>query len=81
MKTKPQHTVVVIPNDSKLEVSYYCSDTKLKEKEKKNFTDLIIQLHDCHSSIKIPKSKVNDPGDLEALVQKTVINAKGHLCD
>ena len=81
MKTKPQHTVVVIPNDSKLEVSYYCSDTKLKEKEKKNFTDLIIQLHDCHSSIKVPKSKVDDPEDLEALVQKTVINAKGHLCD
>ena len=50
MQTKPRHTVVVIPNDKKLEVSYYCSDLKLKEKEKKDFTDLIIQLHDCHSS-------------------------------
>lgn len=79
MQTKPRHTVVVIPNDKKLEVSYYCSDLKLKEKEKKNFTELVIQLHDCHSSIKIPKAK--DTHDIEALVQKTVINARGHLCD
>lgn len=81
MQTKPKHTVVVIPNDKKLEVSYYCSDTKLKEKEKKDFMDLIIQLHDCHSSIKINKKKVKDPEHVEAIVQKTVINARGHLCD
>ena len=81
MQTKPKHTIVVIPNDKKLEVSYYTSDTKLKEKDKKNFTDLIIQLHDCHSSIKIPRSKIKQPEDVEALVQKTVINARGHLCD
>jgi hypothetical protein len=81
MQTKPRHTVVVIPNDKKLEVSYYCSDLKLKEKEKKDFTDLIIQLHDCHSSIKIPKAKIKDPDVVEAIVQKTVINARGHLCD
>ncbi len=81
MQTRPKHTVVVIPNNSKLEVSYYCSDKKLKEKEKKDFTDLIIQLHDCHSSIKIPKSKIKDENDLEAIVQKRVINARGHLCD
>jgi hypothetical protein len=81
MQTKPRHTVVVIPNESKLEVSYYCSDKKVKEKEKKNFTDLIIQLHDCHSAIKISKTKAGDANDLEAIVQKTVINARGHLCD
>ena len=81
MQTKPRHTVVVIPNDKKLEVSYYCSDLKLKEKEKKDFTDLIIQLHDCHSSIKIPKAKIKNPDVVEAIVQKTVINARGHLCD
>ena len=81
MQTKPKHTIVVIPNDKKLEVSYYISDTKLKEKDKKNFTDLIIQLHDCHSSVKIPRSKIKQPEDVEALVQKTVINARGHLCD
>lgn len=81
MQTKPRHTVVVIPNDKKLEVSYYCSDLKLKEKEKKDFTDLIIQLHDCHSSIKIPKAKIKNRDVVEAIVQKTVINARGHLCD
>lgn len=81
MQTKPKHTVVVIPNDSKLEVSYYCSDNKLKANERTKFTDLVIQLHDCHSSIKIPKTKVNNADDLEAIVQKTVINARGHLCD
>jgi hypothetical protein len=81
MRTKSKHTVVTIPNDKRLEVSYYCSDLKLKEKEKKDFTDLIIQLHDCHSSIKISKERIKDPGDVEAIVQKTVINARGHLCD
>jgi len=81
MRTKAKHTIVQIPNEKKLEVSYYTSDLKLKEKEKKDFTDLIIQLHDCHSSIKIQKAKVNDPKLVEAIVQKTVINARGHLCD
>ncbi|MDB5198244.1 MAG: hypothetical protein JWO92_207 [Chitinophagaceae bacterium] len=81
MRTKSRHTVVIIPNNKKLEVSYYTSDLKLKEKEKKDFTDLIIQLHDCHSSIKISKEKIKDAGDVEAIVQKTVINARGHLCD
>lgn len=81
MQTKPRHTLVTIPNDKRLEVSYYCSDSKLKEKDKKEFTDLIIQLHDCHSSIKISRKKANDPDSVEALVQKTVINARGHLCD
>ena len=81
MQTKPRHTVVVIPNESKLEVSYYTSDKKIQEKDKNSFTDLIIQLHDCHSSIKIAKSKIEDENGLEAIVQKTVINARGHLCD
>ncbi len=81
MRTKSKHTVVIIPNEKKLEVSYYTSDLKIKEKEKKDFTDLIIQLHDCHSSIKIHKAKIKDPVQMEALVQKTVINARGHLCE
>lgn len=81
MRTKSRHTVVVIPNDRKLEVSYYCSDQKLKEKEKKSYTDLIIQLHDCHSAIKISKEKIKNSDEIEAIVQKTVINARGHLCD
>lgn len=81
MRTKPRHTVVVIPGEKKLEVSYYTLDLKEKEKKKKDFIELIIQLHDCHSSLKIPKGKINDPQQIEALVQKTVINARGHLCD
>ena len=81
MQTKARHTVVTIPNDKKLEVSYYTSDGQLTEKEKKDFTDLIIQLQDCHSSIKIHRKKAKDPDDVEAIVQKTVINARGHLCD
>lgn len=81
MQTKPRHTVVVIPNEEKLEVSYYCTDKKIKEKEKKDYVDLVIQLHDCHSAIKIPKSKTKSIDELERVVQKTVINAKGHLCD
>ena len=81
MQTKPRHTVVVIPNEKRLEVSYYTSDRKMKEKENKDFIDLVIQLHDCHSSIKIHKAKAKDPDGVEAIVQKTVINARGHLCD
>lgn len=81
MQTKPKDTVVIIPNDKRLHVSYYCSDVKLKEKEKNKFTNLVIQLDDCHSSIKIPKEKVKEPGTVEALVHRTVINARGHLCD
>lgn len=81
MQTKPRHTVVIIPNDKKLEVSYYTSDLKLKEEEKKEYTTLVIQLHDCHSSIKIPKAKVKRADDMEAIVHRRVINARGHLCD
>lgn len=81
MKTITTQTIVVIPNNKKLEISYYCSDTKLSEKEKEKLTNLIIQLHDCHSSIKIPRSKINNADAVEAIVQKTVINARGHLCD
>lgn len=81
MRTKSKHTVVTIPYAKKLEVSYYCSDLKMKEKEKKEYTDLIIQLHDCHSTIKILKERIRDAEKIEALVQRTVINARGHLCD
>jgi len=81
MQTKQQHTVVIIPNNSRLEVSYYCTDKKVLENEKKDFTNLIIQLHDCHSSIKISKSKIKTSGQLEMIVQNMVVNARGHLCD
>ena len=81
MQTKPKHTIVVTPEDKKLEVSYYCSDQKLRDKQRREFANLIIQLNDCHSSIKINKKKAEDPDEVESIVQKTVINARGHLCD
>jgi hypothetical protein len=79
MQTKPKHTVVVIPNNEKLEVSYFCSDDKLKPGEKKEFNQLIIQLQDCLCTYKVPKNICHN-GSLENIVQKTVINTKGHLC-
>lgn len=81
MQTRPRHTIVVIPNEEKLDVSYYCTDKKITEKEKEEYVELIIQLHDCHSAIKIPKAKLKNSEALETLVHRTVINAKGHLCD
>ena len=80
MLTKSKETIVIIPNNNKVEVSFYCTDNQLTEKEKKKFIDLIIQLHDCHYEKKIPRSVINNNSEIEALVQKTVINAKGHLC-
>ena len=81
MLTKSQNTIVEIPNDHKVEVSFYCTDNKLDEKEKKKFIELIIQLDNCHYQKKILKSSLNHNGrDVESLVQRTVIHAKGHLC-
>lgn len=74
------HTIVVIPNEDKVEVSYFFSDSKLKEKEKKNFVDLIIQLHDCNCTFRINRSMIKNPNEIERIVQQRVINAKGHLC-
>ncbi len=80
MQTRHKQTVVVIPNDDKVEVSYFCTDNKLKEKEKEKYIELIIQLHDCHFAKKILKTTLENPKEVEALVQRTVINSKGHLC-
>ncbi len=80
MQTKPMFTVVVIPNEDKLEVSYFCSDNRLQEKDKKDYTNLIIQLHDCHCTYRISKKACTDKKELEHIVHNTVINAKGHLC-
>ncbi|MEO6454490.1 MAG: hypothetical protein ABIN97_10475 [Ginsengibacter sp.] len=80
MQTILKYTVVVLPDNTNLEVSYFCSDKKIMEKEKKSFTYLIVQLYDCHCSYKVNKELLKDDRLLEAIVQKTVINAKGHLC-
>lgn len=80
MQTKQKHTIVVMPDNKKLDVSYYCSNGIAKNGNQ-SMVNLVIQLDDCHSSIKIPKTKVKDQNELESIVQKTVINARGHLCD
>ncbi len=80
MQTKPRNTIVLMPNNSLLEVTYYCTDTKLKENVKLKLTRLIIQLHDCTCAIKIDKTIVAKKNELEAMVHNKVINAKGHLC-
>ncbi len=80
MQTKSKHTIVIIPNEDKVEVSYFCSDLKLKEREKKKFIDLIIQLHDCHSTFRIERSMLKNANEIERTVHQRVINVKGHLC-
>lgn len=80
MHTKSYSTIVIMPDDSNLEVTYYCMDTKLNEEEKKKLTQLFIQLHDCICTLKIEKSLCKKPDVLENLVHNKVINTKGHLC-
>ncbi len=80
MHTKSNTTTVVMPNDSHLEVMYYCSDFKLKEIEKEKRTLLFIQLHDCICTMKIEKSIIKKRNELEKLVHNKVIHERGHLC-
>ena len=80
MQTTPNTTHVVMPNHSMLEVTYYCTDSKLNENEKKKLTQLFIQLHDCVCTMKIEKSACDKNGELERIVQNKVIHERGHLC-
>lgn len=80
MQTKPRNTIVLMPNDSLLEVTYYCSDAKMKEKEKEKLIQLFIQLHDCICTLKIERSICRKINDLESIVHNKVISEKGHLC-
>ena len=80
METESHHTIVLMPDNSLLEVSYYCSDAKPEENEKEALTNLIIQFHDCICSMKIKKSLSLKGSDLERIVHNKVINARGHLC-
>lgn len=80
MHTKLNTMVVLMPNDSQLEVAYYCTDSKLKEIEKENLTQLFIQLHDCICTLKIEKSICKKRNELERLVHNKVIHERGHLC-
>jgi hypothetical protein len=80
METRTRNMIVFMPNDSLLEVSYYCSDKMLNEDEKKLVTQLVIQLDDCICSLKIDRSFSVNKNTLERIVHNKVINAKGHLC-
>ncbi|HEU5365736.1 MAG TPA: hypothetical protein VFU62_09395 [Hanamia sp.] len=80
METRTRNMIVFMPNDSLLEVSYYCSDKMLNEEEKKLVTQLVIQLADCICSLKIDRSFSANKNALERIVHNKVINTKGHLC-
>lgn len=80
MQTKSNKVIVLMPDDSHLEVTYYCTDARLKESEKEKLTQLFIQLHDCLCTMKIEKSICKKKNELEKIVHNKVINERGHLC-
>lgn len=80
MHTKSYTTNVVMPDNSNLEVTYYCMDAKLDKAEKQKLTQLFIQLHDCICTLKIDKSLCTNSNELERIVHNKVINTRGHLC-
>lgn len=80
MQTRSKNIHVLLPDDSIREVSYYCSDSNLPEAETETFTKLFIQLDDCITSMKIERSICQNRKELEHIVQRKVINERGHLC-
>ena len=80
MQTRSKNIHVFMPDDRVIEVNYYCSDLKIADAEKEKFTRLYIQLDDCISTIKIEKILLKSKNKLEHIVQKKVINERGHLC-
>lgn len=80
MQTRSKNIHVLMPDDRILEVTYYCNDSKIPEAEIEIFTKLYIQLDDCHCTLKIEKSICQNKKELEHIVQKKVINERGHLC-
>ena len=79
METVDFMTLVEMPDQTRLEVVYYCKDNNLKEGEKNKFTQLYIQLHDCICTMKIEKAIVKNAKEVERLVQNKVIAERGHL--
>lgn len=80
MRTRIKNAHVLMPDDRILEVTYYCSDAKIPETDISMFTRLYIQLDDCITSLKIERSICQNKKELEHIVQKKVINERGHLC-
>lgn len=79
MHTKSNTTLVVMPNNNRIEATYYCADIKLKGYEKEKLTQLFIQLYDCICTMKIEKSISKKINDLERLVHNKVIHERGYL--
>ena len=67
-----------MPDNSQLEVTYYCAADKMRGKEKQ--VQLFIQLHDCICTLKIEKGICNKPAQLEKIVHNKVINTKEYIC-
>lgn len=80
METDNFMTFVEMPDQSRLEVLYYCTDTQLPQDQKSKFTQLFIQLHDCIFIMKIEKSRTENVGEIERIVQNKVINERGYWC-
>jgi hypothetical protein len=80
MQTRSKNIHVQMPDERILEVFYYCNDSKIPESEIGKFTKLFIQLDDCITTIKIEKSICQNTKELEHIVQRKVINERGHLC-
>jgi hypothetical protein len=78
MQNQSGRIIVVIPNDEKIEVSYYCDDKEVNSGGAKSFSNVFIQMDDCHTSIKISREKLSRRQLLEAAVERKVINSKGH---
>jgi hypothetical protein len=80
MATKAYNTIVIMPDNSRLEVTYYCKDSKPGTSTKEKQTQLFIQLHDCICHVSIEKSLCKKPEALEKIVHNKVIHTRGHLC-
>lgn len=79
MQKKSRCIQVLMPDDSLLEVSYYCIPASMATSVQ-SATKLIIQLDDCMCSLEIDEAVCNNQNSLERLVHNKVINTKGHLC-
>lgn len=80
MDTKLQHTVVFLPDETPLDVTYYCSDNRLADDQKKLATRLFIQLNDCICTLITPKFILKEKNAIETIVHNKVVSEKGHLC-
>lgn len=76
---KSQQTIVLMPDNSLLEVDYYCTPYQ-SESDEKDWVNLIIQFDDCVYQSKINKVLSENKKGLETIVHNKVINSKGHLC-